>query len=56
MNKRYKHKRTGVVVTYFKPLDKYLIPGDAYLPTWMVENSCDWELVAEKEYVKLILE
>lgn len=50
--KKYKHKITGNIAIETSSEKNYKVsePRNFTVPKWIVENSCDWEEVKEKEY------
>ena len=49
MNKQYKHRKTGIIATLSHSVECYQSPEGVY-PKAIIEDSCDWEEVVEKEY------
>lgn len=46
--KKYKHKRTGITASPFQ--QSYQLDSGNIVPSFMIEDSCDWQEVIEKDY------
>ena len=52
--KKFKHKLTGKTATLEFDIRYYLIENECHIPSYLVENSNDWEEIIEKNYERLL--
>jgi hypothetical protein len=56
MNKQYRHKLTGKIAELEFDIRYYLIKNESHIPSYIVENSNDWEEIKEvkEEFPKIV--
>lgn len=50
MTKKFKHKKTGLIAEQSSSIEYLYKVQNNNLPSWAVEDSCDWEPIVEKQW------